>query len=121
MELVFILGRILFGGFFVNSGINHFRNRKMLAGYSQMKGVPLPSVAVPFTGLLLLLGGLSFVFNYYAMYGSILLIIFLVPTTFMIHNFWKIEDAQQKMGEQINFMKNLALLGAALMFLKFFS
>ncbi len=120
MEFAFILGRILFGVFFVNSGINHFRNMKMLAGYSQMKGVPLPSVAVPFTGLLLLLGGLSVIFNYYIMYGSILLIIFLVPTTFIMHNFWKVQDAQQKTGEQINFMKNLALLGAALMFLKLF-
>lgn len=121
METVFVLGRLLFGGFFAYNGINHFRRLKMLAGYSQMKGIPLPSIAVPFTGLLLLLGGLSFIFDYYVMYGSILIIVFLVPTTFMMHNFWKIEDAQQKMIEQINFTKNLALLGAALMFLKLFS
>ncbi len=121
MDFIFILGRILFGGYFAYSGVNHFKNFKMLAGYSQMKGVPLPTIAVPATGLLLLLGGLSFIFDYYTMYGSILLIVFLVPTTFIMHNFWKIEDAQQKMGEQVNFTKNLALLGAALMFLKFFS
>ena len=121
MEIAFILGRILFGVYFAYSGFNHFKNMKMLTGYSQMKGVPLPSLAVPFTGLLLLLGGLSFIFNYYAQYGSILLAVFLLPTTFMMHNFWKVKDAQQKMGEQINFTKNLALLGAVLMFLKFFS
>ena len=121
MELVFVLGRLIFGGYFAYNGINHFRHLKMLAGYSQMKGVPLPTVAVFFTGLLLFLGGLSFIFDYYAMYGSIMLIVFLVPTSFMMHNFWKINDAQQKMVEQINFTKNLALLGAVLMFLKFFS
>lgn len=30
-----------------------------------------------------------------------------------MHDFWRVQDAQQRMGEQVNFFKNLALLGGA--------
>jgi uncharacterized membrane protein YphA (DoxX/SURF4 family) len=67
--------------------------------------------------LLLLLGGLSILLGYQPTIGAILIVIFLVPVAFMMHNFWAIEDPQMKMVEMVNFMKNLALAASALMFL----
>jgi uncharacterized membrane protein YphA (DoxX/SURF4 family) len=70
---------------------------------------------VAFTGSLLVLGGLSFILGVYPVVGVILLAAFLLPVSFMMHNFWNITDVQQKMGERTNFLKNMALLGAVLM------
>ena len=115
--IVLYLGRILFGGFFIMSGYNHFAKLSMMAGYTQSKGVPVAKTAVAFTGLLLLVGGLSTIFNFYPVVGLTALILFLVPTTFLMHPYWKIQDPMAKMGESVNFKKNLALLGGALILL----
>ena len=42
MEYLFVLGRILYGGYFVKAGLNHFQSLAMLSGYAGMKGVPAP-------------------------------------------------------------------------------
>jgi uncharacterized membrane protein YphA (DoxX/SURF4 family) len=117
MEYLHILGRVLFGGYFVYNGLNHFMNMKMMTGYAQSKKVPMANLAVPITGLMLLAGGLSYIFNFHVSAGSILLILFLLPTTFMMHGYWSSQDPMQRMGEMVNFTKNLALLGALFLFL----
>jgi putative oxidoreductase len=117
MDTLFLIGRIIFGGYFIFNGINHFMKINMMSGYAKMKGVPFPFFSVAMTGLLLLLGGLSVLFGVYTSIGLGLLIIFLFPVTFMMHNFWTVHDPQMKMGEMVNFMKNIALLGAVLMLL----
>ena len=113
-SITFILGRILLGGFFINSGINHFKGITMMSGYAQMKGVPMPKASVAFSGVLLLIGGLSILLGVYPTVGVVSLALFLIPVTYMMHAFWKVQDPMAKMGEMVNFMKNLALLGAAL-------
>lgn len=117
MDILFLVGRILFGGFFIFNGINHFQRLAMMSNYAKSKGVPLPSLAVALTGILLVLGGLSILLGAFPIVGIILLALFLIPTSFMMHNFWTITDPQMKMGEMVNFMKNMALLGALFMFL----
>ncbi len=114
---IFIIGRILLGGFFINSGINHFKGIGMMSGYAQMKGVPLPKVSVAFSGALVLLGGLSVLLGVYPTVGVAALALFLIPVTFMMHAFWKVQDPMAKMSERVNFTKNMALLGAALILL----
>ncbi len=116
MDTLFLIGRIIVGLYFAFNGMNHFSNLNMMTGYAQSKGVPSPRLAVIVTGLLLLLGGLSLLTGYQSDVGIILLLIFLLPTTFMMHNFWKVEDQQMKMMEMVNFMKNFALIGSLLMF-----
>ncbi|MDE2030960.1 MAG: DoxX family protein [Patescibacteria group bacterium] len=111
------LGYIIFGAYFVYSGLNHFMNEKMLTGYAKSKGIPSPRLAVLLTGAMMIFGGLGFLFQMYTQQAAMLLVIFLVPTTFAMHSFWKITDPTHKMGEMVNFMKNLALIGALLMFL----
>ena len=117
MDILNILGRIIFGGYFIYSGFNHFMFMKMMVGYSQSKKIPLANVAVPVTGLMLLAGGLSFLLDFHVTIGSILLLAFLLPTSFFMHNFWAVSDPMQKMGERVNFTKNFALIGALLLFI----
>jgi uncharacterized membrane protein YphA (DoxX/SURF4 family) len=61
MKLPHLLGRAVFGGFFLYSGIHHFMERKAMAQYVDAKGIPMPDVAVAATGVALTLGGASLV------------------------------------------------------------
>jgi putative oxidoreductase len=116
-SILFLLGRILFGGYFLMSAFNHFKNAGMLSGYAESKGVPAPKLSVLASGVLLLIGGLSVLFGLYPTIGALALVLFLVPVSFTMHAYWKVQDPQMKMVDRINFMKNLALLGAALLLL----
>lgn len=115
MELAFLVGRIIVGIFWLFNAFNHFAQTKVMVPYAKSKGVPLAELAVPGTGLLLLIGGLSILTGLYPLIGIAALVLFLVPVTFTMHNFWAIEDPQMKMVEMVNFNKNLALLSFLLM------
>jgi len=117
MEIAFLIGRIILGIYYLFNAANHFMQLEMMSGYAGSKGVPAPKVAVAGSGLVLLLGGLSILLGYQPYIGVALLVIFLVPVAFMMHNFWTIEDPQMKMGDMVNFLKNIALAASALMFL----
>jgi len=120
MEILFILGRIIFGGYFLVMGINHlFMKRMMLVEYSRSKGVPSPALAVVVTGIMLLLGGLGILLWRYVEISSWLLIIFLLGTVFKMHNFWAVDESQ-KMAEMTHFMKNVAFIGALLILLSIY-
>ena len=114
-NIAFLIGRIIAGSFFLMNGFNHFAQLNMLAGYAKSKGMPAPALAVGGSGVFLLLGGVSLLLGYHPTIGAGLLVIFLLGSSFGIHNFWKVQDQQAKMGEMINFLKNLGLLGLLLM------
>jgi putative oxidoreductase len=115
MADLFLLGRVIFGGFFVYSGIHHFVDVQSMAQYAGAKGVPMPEAAILFTGLLLLAGGLSILLGLWPHIGAACLILFFAGVTPAMHNFWAVADPAQRMMEMGNFMKNAALMGGALM------
>lgn len=117
MIYLFVLGRVLLGGYFIKSGYSHFKNLGMLTGYAQSKGVPMPREAVLLTGLMMVLGGLGILLGVYTQISILLLSVFLFITTLMMHQYWKVTDPMARMGESVNFYKNLGLLGAVLMLL----
>jgi len=117
VEFLFLLGRILYAMIFIMSGFGHLTRTKAMAEYAKSKGVPAPGLATVGTGILILLGGLSILLGYQPQVGAVLLIIFLVPTSLMMHNFWAVKDQMQKQLEMVNFLKNIAMTGAALLFL----
>ncbi len=117
MDVLFLVGRIFYSLIFLMSGFGHFAQLEPMAQYAQSKGVPAPKLATAGSGVLLLLGGLSVLLGFYPTIGLLLLIVFLVPTTLLMHNFWAVDDPMQRQMEMVNFLKNMALLGAALMLL----
>lgn len=114
MKLPHVLGRLVFGGFFLYNGIHHFMERKAMAQYVNAKGIPMPDVAVTATGVALTLGGASIAFGIKPELGAVAVAGFLAGVSPMMHDFWKVEDPQRRQSEMINFAKNMALLGAAL-------
>lgn len=115
MEILFLIGRILFGGFFFIMGMNHFMKMGMMAQFAVSKGVPVAKFAVMFSGMLLILGGLGMLLGAYTEWAVLALVLFFVPVSFKMHNFWAIKDPTEKMTQMVNFLKNMALMGAALM------
>jgi len=117
MQIAFLIGRIIFGLYWISAGWNHFRQLEGISQYAKAKGTPAPKLAVGGTGAILVLGGLSMLLGVYPHIGIALLIIFLVGVTFRIHDFWNDADPQMRQNNIINFTKNLGLLGALLMLL----
>ena len=117
MEIAFLVGRIIVGVYYLMMAANHFMQLEMLSGYAGSKGVPAPKLAVIVSGLLLLIGGLTILTGFRPVIGVAALVVFFLPVTFMMHNFWTVEDPQMRMMEMTNFTKNMALMGSALMFL----
>jgi uncharacterized membrane protein YphA (DoxX/SURF4 family) len=113
MKAPFLIGRLLFGGYFLYNGINHFRQTPVLAQYAGSKGVPKPDLAVRATGAAMLIGGTSLLLGIKPKIGALALIGFLVGVSPIMHDFWKAEDPQQRMNDEINFFKNMALVGGA--------
>ncbi|HWF85404.1 MAG TPA: DoxX family protein [Vicinamibacterales bacterium] len=114
MRVLHILGRTIFGGYFLYSGIHHFQDKEMFSQYAAQKGVANPSLAVQASGALLVAGGLSVLAGARPRQGLAAIIAFLIPVSLQMHRFWEVEDPQQRAGEMVNFMKNMALVGAAL-------
>lgn len=114
MKAPFLLGRLIFGGFFIYSGIHHFQQRKHIAQCAAAKSVPAPDAAVIATGALLLAGGTSILLGIKPKYGALAIMTFLAGVSPSIHNFWASEDPATRQNEMVNFAKNMALLGGAL-------
>lgn len=119
MKYIPLVGRVLYSLIFILSGVNHLINFSRISEYTASLGVPAPALATIITGIMILAGGLSILIGYKVKVGALLLIIFLVPVTLVAHNFWAIEDAVQSQIQMVMFLKNLALLGGALVFYYF--
>lgn len=117
MEYLLILSRVLFGGYFLMSGINHLVKQGPLISYALSKRVPLPKFAVVVTGLMLVMGGLGIIFYEYVPIAVLFIALFLVCVTPVMHDFWNEKDQMARVNSQISFMKNLALLGASIVYL----
>ncbi len=108
-----LIGRIFYSAIFLMSGPSHFRSEYI--GYAAAQGVPLASLAVPLSGVIAFVGGLSIALGYRPRWGAWLIVLFLIPVSLMMHRFWGLSDPQAAMLQQAMFIKNLSMLGAALL------
>jgi putative oxidoreductase len=117
MKILVLLGRIFYSAIFILSALTHFAKGTM--EYAASHGVPMASILVPVSGIIAFVGGVSILVGYKARFGALMIVIFLVPVTLVLHRFWGLSDAMMAMNQQANFMKNLSMLGAALMIMHF--
>jgi putative oxidoreductase len=113
VDVVFLIGRILFVFLFALSGATNHMSRTGVE-YARAYGAPAPQVFVPLSGVVIIVGSLLVALGIWADLGALLLAAFLIPTTFFMHAYWKETDPQMKQAQQINFLKNVGLLGGAL-------
>lgn len=117
MDVLFLIGRILFVLLFFGSAMSHLTQTAAMAGYAESRGVRPARPAVLVTGVQIAVGAVLVLLGIWMDVGFILLALFLIPTAVLMHAFWKETDPQARMLEQIQFMKDLALGGASLMLL----
>ena len=110
MDVVLVIARILFAGLFISSGISHLTKLDAMTGYAKYKKVPAAKLSVIVSGLMILVGGLYIAFGVYADLGALLIALFLIPTAFMMHAFWKESDAQQSKMKLLASLKISPLL-----------
>ncbi len=111
------VGRALFVAIFLMSGPSHFAPATI--AYARSAGVPFAEFLVPASGVLAFLGGLSVLLGWRARMGAAMLVAFLVPVTLSMHAFWAVKDPMMSQIQFAMFMKNLGLLGGALLLANF--
>ncbi|PYT42437.1 MAG: DoxX family protein [Acidobacteria bacterium] len=114
---VVVLGRFFFALIFLVAAPNHF-TRQTIA-FSASQGVPFASILVPLSGVLAIAGGLSILLGYRAKLGAWALVLFLIPVSLMLHKFWTVTDPMMAQIQMILFMKNVSMLGGALLISQF--
>lgn len=117
MRVILFLGRLFFSIIFILASFGHFT--PVAAEYAASHGVPMPNILVPISGVMALVGGLSILTGFKARFGAWLIVLFLIPVTLMMHNFWAVEDSISASLQQTMFFKNLAMLGGALIITQF--
>ena len=114
---VALAGRILFSSLFLMAAPMHFTPPEI--AFAKAAGVPAASLLVPASGLLALAGALSILLGYRAKIGAWLLVLFLVPVTLAMHNFWAVKDPMMMQIQMAMFLKNVSILGGALLIAHF--
>ena len=115
MDILVFIGRILFSAIFIGSGVQHITRVGMMSPHAGAKGVPAPNIMVRLAGAVVFVGGISILLGVHARIGAALLVIFLIPTAIVMHNYWTLSDPRARANDQAHFFKDLALAGAALL------
>src|SRR2546423_2788402 len=118
-DLVLLIGLVVFSFFFIYSGFNHLTKLTAYAQYAAASGVPAPTLLTAISGVMLLAGGLSILLGVKPRWGSLLIAAFLISAAFTVHKFWGIPDPMMAANQAAHFWKNIALVGACLMFYGF--
>ncbi|TKX77124.1 DoxX family membrane protein [Halorubrum sp. SD626R] len=111
---LFLLGRVLFGATLAFMGLNHFGDLDTMAGYAEFKGLPAPRFSVVASGLLLALGGVGVAAGAFPVLSAGALAAFLLVSAVTMHDFWSVDDPEEKQSEMTSFLKNVYGAGAAL-------
>lgn len=117
MDVIFLVGRILFGLLFLAGSVAHLTDKGPMAAYAESRGVKPGRPAVLGSGVVILVGSVLVILGIWVDLGAILIGLFLLGAAFGMHNFWKETDAQSRQTEMTQFMKDIALLGGALILL----
>jgi putative oxidoreductase len=111
-----LIGRLIVGGVFLWAAVDNLLELDSKSGYAASKGVAAPTALVTLASLILLAGAISILVGFRPPLGVAAIVLFLVPVTLMMHNFWALTGLEQII-ELHNFQGNVIMLGSAVMFL----
>jgi len=111
--LILVVGRIFLSAFILLSGVTKILRNKMMVEYAMSKKMPMPYAAIALAALIELAGGISVLIGFHARIAAAILIVYLIPTTLIFHNFWAASGAE-KQNQAVHFMKNVAIMGGLL-------
>ena len=114
MDVVALIARIVFTAIFIGAGIGHLTATEAMTGYAGAKKLPQPKLAVQVSGIWIILASLLLILGIWPDLAALALVPFLLITAFVFHDFWKQESPEARRQEQLQFLKDLSLAGAAL-------
>lgn len=106
-----LIGRVLLSIIFILAGVGKLMDFHGTAAYMTSKGMTMVPLFLYAAAVVEILGGLSLLLGFKTRVGAALLILFLVPTTAIFHDFWNYADPMEQNLQMINFLKNLAIGG----------
>lgn len=112
-HLLATTGRVLLSLIFVGAGLSKIGEWPNTAAVMAAKGLPAVPVLLAVTTALEVGGGLAVLSGVGARVAAFALALYLVPVTLTFHDFWRYEGAEHQL-QQVNFMKNLAIMGGLL-------
>lgn len=115
---LFRIARVLFGAVLAFMATDNLRNLEGRVQYAEMKNAPAPSFSVPAISGGLLFGGIGIALWRVPAASAAAIAGFFASVTPVMHDFWNVDDPEEKQQQITDFSKNTALLGAALAFLK---
>jgi putative oxidoreductase len=105
-----LAGRILMSVLFLISGFFKIGGYSQMVAYSSSKGLPMASVAIACAAVIELAGGLAIIAGFQTKIAAWLLFLYLIPVTFLFHNFWAMQGVEQQQN-MIDFLKNVSIMG----------
>jgi putative oxidoreductase len=117
VRYVVLVGRVCYSLIFLVTPLGHFSAAYI--GYAAQQGVPAAGLLVPLSGIIATVGGLSIALGYKAKIGAWLIVLFLVPVSLAMHNFWAVTDPMMRGVQMAMFLKNVSMFGAALLITHF--
>ena len=114
MDIVILIGRILFGAVFVGGALGHFTQIDAMAAYTESKGIRPGKPAVVASGAWMLAGATLVILGAWADLGALMLAVFLLPTAFIMHPYWGEQDPQAILSGSVQVVEGVAMTRAAL-------
>lgn len=108
-----LLGRLCLSAIFIISGIGKFIDFDSNAQYMASKGLTMVPFFLVVAAIIEILGGLAILLGFKARIGAGILALYLIPVTFLFHDFWNVSGAEHLL-QLIMFLKNLAIFGGLL-------
>ena len=109
------LGRLLLSLIFIASAAGKLSDWQSPAKMMADKGVPAVDVLLSIAIALELFGGVLMLLGWHTRFGALALLVFLVPVSLIIHNFWTLPEGPERMNQMIGFMKNVSISGGLVM------
>jgi uncharacterized membrane protein YphA (DoxX/SURF4 family) len=111
-----LAARVIFAISLMVLSAGNFTSVDAVAGYAASKKTPAPKAAVLASGVMVWAGAIFIALGWHRFIGSGLVILFLIPVSLRMHNYWSQTDPAQRVVDRVQFWKNMGLAGAALFF-----
>ncbi len=98
---------------FTNIGV-YIANPAVVKVAGMTGGIVTPTIIAYLVAAIDLFGGLFIFFGFQTRWTSVVLIVFVILTLFLVHNFWTM-DGPARTANMVNFYKNLVIIGALLL------
>ncbi|HVU21169.1 MAG TPA: DoxX family protein [Rhizomicrobium sp.] len=110
-----LLGRLALAWFFLSEAYTRATQWDANVSLMAMLNLPVAPLLLAIALIVMILGGLALLFGYHTRHGAMLLFGFVVVATFLMHDYWHLNNAAERASDYEVFARNIAIAGGLLM------